>query len=745
MSAFKTLTRSRGDDAIEWIVFRVPGHRVNVLTQQVMAELATALDAIDCEADANTPPSAVVLTAERDCGFFAGADLDRLDDLLRNAASDTGAIHEATSAGKAVLRRLSSRPWPTIAIIEGVCLGGGLELALACDLRIAIESPQTSLGAPEVKLGLIPGWGGTVRLPRLIGPGPAVEFAASGESVSADRAFRMGLVDACVAAGLGGDAVAALLASARANDLVAARRARLREPVTLDPAERAFIEAISTALIVGRTGGQMPAPMAVLQTMLAGSACSAADAETLEAGAFAELACGPQPRALLHVFRITSRSKHETGLEAPSASIAVDAPDRTTVADHQVGHAGIVGAGIMGSGIATRHLRSGIPVTIVDASAETLSRQMPRILEEAAWNRHRRQSDPETAVSLAALLRCDTSLSALASADLVIESVVERLSTKQEVLHELESIVGPQTILATNTSTNPIGRLAEPLKDPSRFCGIHFFNPVRQMKLVEIVRGPQSSDRTIRIAVAHGKRIGRIPIVVRDSPGFLVNRMLMTYLHEATELLREGVSMRQIDAAARHFGMPLGPIELYDMIGLDTAFFAGLVLYEAYGNRLAATPVLSVMVKSGRLGCKSGRGFYAYAANGQRIGPNPDAEKTIATYAEEPLSGRPLSDLDAIAHRLILPMLLEATRALDEGLVRDPADIDLGVIYGLGFPAFRGGLLAWADSLGPAEVLRRLEPLAPLGVRMQPTPRLETMAREEGRFHPQPPAVPVLC
>ncbi len=744
MSAFKTLTRSRGDDATEWIVFRVPGHRVNVLTQQVMAELATALDAIDREADTNTPPAAVVLTADRDCGFFAGADLDRLDELLRTAVSDTGAIHEATSAGRAVLNRLSSRPWPTIAIIEGVCLGGGLELALACDLRIAIESPQTSLGAPEVKLGLIPGWGGTVRLPRLIGPGPAVELAASGESVSADRAFRMGLVDACVAEGLGGDAVAALLASARANDLVAARRARLWEPVSLDPVERAFIEAISSALILSRTGGHMPAPMAVLQTILAGSTCKAADAETVEGEAFAELARGPQPRALLHVFRITNRSKHDTGLDASSASIADDAPDRSA-ADQQVGHAGIVGAGIMGSGIATRHLRSGIPVTIVDASAETLSRQMPRILEEAAWNRQRRQSDPETAVSLAALLRSDTSLSALASTDLVIESVVERLSTKQEVLRELENVVGPQTILATNTSTNPIGRLAEPLKDPSRFCGIHFFNPVRQMKLVEIVRGPQSSDRTIRIAVAHGKRIGRIPIVVRDSPGFLVNRMLMTYLHEATELLREGVSMRRIDAAARHFGMPLGPIELYDMIGLDTAFFAGLVLYEAYGNRLAATPVLSVMVKSGRLGCKSGRGFYTYAANGRRIGPDPDAEKTVATYAEEPLSGRPLSDLDAIAHRLILPMLLEATRALDEGLVRDPADIDLGVIYGLGFPAFRGGLLAWADSLGPAEVLRRLEPLAPLGVRMQPTPRLETMAREEGRFHPQPPAVPVLC
>jgi len=723
MPVFKTLTRSRSDDAIEWIVFRVAGHRLNVLTPQVVADLAAALDEIDREVAAGSPLAGVVLTAEADCGFFAGADLDRLAMLLAEDAAD---ITAAAAAGRAVFARLSSRPWPSLALIDGICLGGGLELALACDLRIAIDSPQTSLGMPEVKLGLIPGWGGTVRLPRLIGVGPAVELAASGESVSAEQASRSGLIDACVAREQGRQAAASFLQSTDVQGRVAARRDQQRGPVPLDSAERSFLESTASALILSRTGGHMPAPMTLLQTMLAGSACDAANAEILEAESFAQLASGHQPRALLHVFRLTDHNKRDDGL----ASNPV-----TTGRPPLVSHAGVVGAGIMGSGIAAKHLRSSIPVTVVDTSEEPLTRQIPLILQEAAWNRERRQSDPAVAVSLSGLLRSSTSLAALASADLVIESVIERLEAKRSVLCELEKVVAADAILATNTSTNPIHRLAEPLQDPSRFCGFHFFNPVKRMKLVEIVRGPQSSDRTILTAVAHGKRLGKIPIVVRDSPGFLVNRVLMPYLHESIELLREGVSMRRVDAAARRFGMPLGPIELYDMIGLDTAFYAGLVLHEAYADRLAAAPVLPAMVKSGRLGCKSGGGFYRYAPNGRLLEPDTAAEAVVAQYAEEPPDGEPLRDLDKIANRLVLPMVLEASRALDEELVRDPGDIDLGVIYGLGFPAFRGGLLAWADSLGASELLRRLEPLAPLGARMLPTERLRAMARDGSCFH----------
>jgi 3-hydroxyacyl-CoA dehydrogenase/enoyl-CoA hydratase/3-hydroxybutyryl-CoA epimerase/3-hydroxyacyl-CoA dehydrogenase/enoyl-CoA hydratase/3-hydroxybutyryl-CoA epimerase/enoyl-CoA isomerase len=262
---------------------------------------------------------------------------------------------------------------------------------------------------------------------------------------------------------------------------------------------------------------------------------------------------------------------------------------------------------------------------------------------------------------------------------------------------------------------------------------MHFFNPVRRMTLVEVVRGPATSDATVAAVVAHAKRLGKCPIVVRDSPGFLVNRVLMPYLHEAVEMVREGVDCGRIDRVARGFGMPMGPIELYDMIGLDTAFYAGLVLSAAYGDRIEASPVIPALVKSGRLGRKSGCGFYAYASAAQKarmLGPDAGAAERIDRYA---LPARETSDR-TIADRLLLPMLLEAVRVLDEGLVRDGRDIDLAVIHALGFPAFRGGLLAWADSLGAAEVVRRLEPLADLGPRMVPGPRLVAMARDGARF-----------
>ncbi len=732
MSVFKTLTRTRDDAAVEWIRFHIPGHRLNVLTPEVVAELSAVLSSFEQQAASGSPPSAVVLTAAADCGFFAGADLARLETLLRDAATAPEALTEATAAGRRVFRRLTANPWPTVALIDGVCLGGGLELAVACDLRVAVDAPQTTFGAPEVKLGLIPGWGGTVRLPRLVGPGPAVEFAASGESVSAERAVRMGLVDACVSREHASAAVTTLLEHAERTGLIARRRQQQTEPIALADEERSFLEATASALILSRTGGHIPAPLKLLETILAGASCTATEAEALESAAFTSLAVGPQPRALLHVFQLAERNKRDDGLQGDHSAEQATEDTPQPVA---VSHAGVIGAGIMGGGIVAKHLRSKIPVTVIDASGDALVRQLPGILEEAAWNRQLRRSDPAVAVSLAGLLRSSTSLEAVASAELVIESVIERLDAKREVLCQLERVVARDAILGTNTSTNPITRLAEPLQDPSRFCGFHFFNPVKRMKLVEIVRGPQSSDRTIRTAVAHGKRLGKIPIVVRDSPGFLVNRVLMPYLHESIELLREGVSMRRIDAAARRFGMPLGPIELYDMIGLDTAFYAGLVLHEAYGDRLEAAPVLPAMVKSGRLGCKSGGGFYRYAAGGRLLEPDPAAEKIVSNYAEEPPGGEPLRDLDAIANRLVLPMVLEASRALDEELVRDPSDIDLGVIYGLGFPAFRGGLLAWADSLGAAEVLRRLEPFAALGPRMRPTARLESMARDSLHFH----------
>ena len=698
----ETLAVERADDGIVVFTFTVPGHRQNVLTRGVLEDLAWAIDDLADEA-----VRGVIVRSGRAGSFFAGADLARLEEL---PALDEAAIAAVCDRGKQVFAKLSSGV-PTVAIIDGTCLGGGLELALACDLRVATTDRHTSLGLPEVRLGLMPGWGGTVRLARLIGPGPAVELAAAGEPLAGPAALTAGLVDACVPATAALETARRLLAMQAADGRIAVRRRRLMEPVAIDPVEREFLEATSAAVILGRTGGHYPAPPAILGTILAGAAVDAATASRLESQAFARLAKTPVARNLLRVFAIGERNRRDDGV-GTSAEIG---GTLTTPA--------VVGGGIMGAGIVASHLRAGFGVTLVDANPEALASGVPGILEEAAWDRSARRSDAARAIELAGRLRTATGLAALGGADIVMESVTERPDVKQQVLGEIERAVAEGTVITTNTSTNPIGRLATGLRDPSRFCGLHFFNPVRRMTLVEVVRGPATSDATVARVVAHAKRLGKVPVVVSDSPGFLVNRILMPYLHEAGELLREGVPAERIDRAARAFGMPLGPIELYDMVGLDTAFYAGLVLSAAYGDRIEASPVIPALVKAGLLGRKTAAGFYRYAEpgpHGRTVGREDRATAIVARYAH---AARETSDR-TIVDRLFLPMLLEALRTLDERIVRDAADVDLAVIHALGFPAFRGGVLAWGDSLGAAEVVRRLGPLADLGPRMQPTERL---------------------
>ncbi|MFM1904085.1 MAG: hypothetical protein RLZZ440_1985 [Planctomycetota bacterium] len=711
-----TVSVDRAEDGLVVLQFLVPDRRHNVLTRQVLADLATALDALAV----GPAPRGVILESGRRGSFFAGADLDRLEAL---GSLSRGEVESLCAAGKGLFSRLSAA-WPTVAVIDGSCLGGGLELALACDLRVATTERHTQLGLPEVKLGLLPGWGGTVRLARLIGPGPAVELAASGESVDGPTAERMGLVDACVPPEVARDTARRLLAIYAGSDFVPRRRARLAGGVELDPVEREFLEATATAVMLGRTGGRYPAPPAILETILTGSAEPASAAERLESAAFADLAATPVAASLLRVFRLGERNRRDQG---------VGRGDEPAAPPRQLAAAAVVGAGIMGGGIAASHLRAGFDVAVIDVDAAALARSVPAILDEAAWNRVLKRTEPEAALALAGRLRTATALAALAGTDLVIESVLERTDLKQQVLAEIERAVGPETIIATNTSTNPIAKLAEPLADPSRFCGMHFFNPVRRMTLVEVIRGPATSDAAVAAVVAHAKRLGKCPVVVKDSPGFLVNRVLMPYLHEAVEMVREGIAPERIDRVSRAFGMPMGPIELYDMIGLDTAFYAGLVMSAAYGDRIDASPVIPALVKAKRLGRKTGSGFYDYAGTGPKarvVDTGPGAATVLARY---PLPPRESSDR-TIADRLFLPMLLEALRVLDEGIVRDGRDIDLAVIHALGFPAFRGGLLAWGDSLGAAEIVRRLEPLADLGVRMHPVPRLLELARSGGRL-----------
>ncbi|MCY2994842.1 MAG: 3-hydroxyacyl-CoA dehydrogenase NAD-binding domain-containing protein [Planctomycetota bacterium] len=392
---------------------------------------------------------------------------------------------------------------------------------------------------------------------------------------------------------------------------------------------------------------------------------------------------------------------------------------------------GVIGAGVMGVGIAAAHLKHLVPVTVVDAAADALARATPAILEEAANDVALPAPDPQRFEELAALLRSGSGHEPLAACDLVIESVVENAAVKQQIYQRLESRLGPAAILASNTSTLPISNLARVLQHPERFCGLHFCNPVRSRLLVEVIRGQQTSDETIATAVQHLKRIGKLPIVVQDGPGFLVNRLLSPYLNEALQLLCGGVSIEDLDRAAVAFGMPLGPMAILDLIGIDTAFYAGRTMWEAFPDRIAVTPVLPTFMKAGRLGQKTGRGFYSYPDGLHQPQPDPAAVRLFEPYVRR----RQSYSQEEITRRLLLPFLLEATRVLEDALLSDVRDVDLGMLFGLGFPAAKGGLLFWADTLGAATIVEMLQPFQKLGTRFRPTALLLEMARESRKFY----------
>ena len=334
-------------------------------------------------------------------------------------------------------------------------------------------------------------------------------------------------------------------------------------------------------------------------------------------------------------------------------------------------------------------------------------------------------------MELAPLLNLTTSDAEVAASDLVIEAIIEDIELKRKLLNRLEPLLRPNAILASNTSTIPITTLAKDLKRPEQFCGIHFFNPVRRMKLVEVISGEQTSAETIATATAYAKRVGKMPIVANDGPGFIVNRLLFPYMNESLELLCDGASIAEIERAAVKFGMPMGPISLYDMVGLDTAVYAGITMWKAFPDRTVTSPLLPQMVKAGRYGQKNGLGFFSYKNKKGRAEPDPELAKFIEPHVRE----RRSFTQEEITNRLFLPMLLEGTRALQDNVARDPRDIDLGVIFGLGFPAFRGGLMFWADTVGAANVVEMLKPWEELGARMAPTESLLEMAASGSKFY----------
>ena len=712
MAATQSLTLSMAAPDVAVLTFDFPGKSVNLLSRSVLDELNGHLDALETRDDL----IALVFRSGKPGTFLAGADLREFAGMLDAPRAEVVTL---CRRGQTVLARLAKMPFVTIAAIDGVCVGGGAELACWCDRRIASLDEKTEVGFPEVKLGLIPGWGGTVRLPRIIGLGNAVELITGDEPVGPHQAAAFGLVSDVVPPHKLLDAAIALARCEQQTSDYLRDRQTWSAPLSINDTELEFLGITASALIRQQTRGQYPAPEVALELMLEAARLDADAALQLEAERMSHLFGSPVNAALLNVFFLTNRIKKDKGVsQAP-------------VTPREISTVGVLGAGIMGAGIAAANIKRGIPVVLSDASQEALAAGARGTMEEAAYDALTQCVHAERLLELTPLLRVSGSEVGLAACDLIVEAIVENIDIKKRVFARLEPQLGADAILASNTSTIPVSQLAAGLQRPDRFCGMHFFNPVRRMKLVEVVRGDATSDQTIVTAVAYAKRLGKLPIVVNDGPGFLVNRLLLPYMNEAMELLSEGVDIAAIDRASRVFGMPIGPIELYDLVGIDTAFYAGRTMWEAYPERISVSPILISMVKSGRLGQKTGRGFYLHHDRRKGALPDPELEGFLAPYVR----GRKELSMEQLTMRLFLPMLLEATRVLEERIVRDPRDVDFGLIFGLGFPAFRGGLLFWADSLGARKILELLKPLEDLGKRTQPTPLLIRMAKEGRQFY----------
>ena len=653
---------SRDDaDGIRWLILDKAGSNTNVLSQAVLRELADLVD----EAAAD-PPAGLVFKSAKDSGFIAGADISEFRALV-----DSGQAEDLVNDGQALLNQLEKLPCPTVAAIHGFALGGGMELALACDYRIAVESHERNLGLPEVRLGIHPGLGGTVRSVRLLGAPAAMNLMLTGRSISAVEARRMGLLDRIVPGGQLDQAARELVVKVPLKQRPSAHLRMLGLPLL-----RSLLGRRLRAQVGRRARPEhYPSPFAIVDLWVRHGA-RGESAFKAEARSIARLLRTSTSRNLVRIFFLRERLRGQ----APKMS--------------GIRRVHVAGAGIMGGDIAAWCALRGFRVTIHDRSEALVKPALERA--EALFRRRLRA--PGAAEKARQRLVADTD--GMAEADLVIEAIVERLDAKQDLYRDLEGRMRADAVLATNTSSIDLERLAGAIEHRGRFLGLHFFNPVAKLPLVEVVRSDSTDDSHMTRAMAFVNEIGKLPLPCRNSPGFLVNRILAPYFTEALYTLHDGYAPETIDRAAEDFGMPMGPVELADRVGLDVVLHAAESMGAAAGG---AGSLLHAKVQAGELGAKSGAGFYRFRDN------RPIKSRRAA------LPDRDLQD------RLILPLLNAAVACHVEGIVEDPDLVDAGVIFGTGFAPFRGGPIQYARLRGIEAVVRRMESFAEsLGPRFAP-------------------------
>ncbi|MBI3409949.1 MAG: enoyl-CoA hydratase/isomerase family protein [Planctomycetes bacterium] len=697
-------------DGVARLTFDQPGSKANTLGQVVFAELENALKNLESRKDLR----GLIFGSAKPGMFIAGADLKEL--ASPNITAEQ--TRQLVQRGLDIFGRFENLPYPTVVLIDGACMGGGLELALTFDYRLAGSHPKVEIGLPEVKIGLIPGWGGTQRLSRVIGPAPAIELICAGDSVNAQKSRELGLCwDAVPSDQLETEAVRLISWSRESGDWKL-QRLRKRQPVGLSDDQLSFAFRVARGAVEAKTKGQFPAPLAALDAIAKGCNLPLKDGLRIETERFVPLVGSPISRNLIALFFMTQQLQKDTGVAD------------TKIQPRSVQQVGVIGAGIMGASIAGAHIRRGVPTLLLDVSREALDKGLAAITKVHAGRVEAGKLGQADLLKAMSLLTTTTNLALMADRDVVIEAVVENEQLKKDLYGELQKHLHADAILASNTSTISISRMAESVKNPANFAGMHFFNPVDRMQLVEVIRGDKTNDVTVAMLVALAKRIGKSPIVVRDCPGFLVNRILFQYLNEAMVMLEEGADARALDKAATTFGMPMGPITLSDVVGLDTCLYAGQVVNTAFAERAASTGILDELVEAGRMGQKSGAGFYSYAKGSRGVD-----DPALKAFLDRCGKGQRTHSQEEITDRLFLPMLVEASLVLAEGIVREPADVDMGLILGIGFPTFRGGLLRWADAIGLDKVLASLAKYERLGPRFRPTEQMRRFAAEKKGFY----------
>ncbi len=684
-------------DGLGILTFDRPDSKVNLLTSTVMLGLDQLLTEVH-EAARRGEVRTLLIRSGKQGNFIAGADISELA-----ALDDRDTATEISRRGQEILMKLEQLPVPAIVAIDGTCLGGGLELSLACDHRLACDHPRTRLGLPETRLGILPGLGGTVRAPRLIGLRAALDLILSGKQLDAQRARKIGLVHQLLpSASFAEDALKVAQGFARIGKKPLRRRSLLLRLEDSAPA-RWLIQRLTRRAVLARTRGHYPALPLALDVTVSGLGLSSEKAYQREAAAFGKLAVTPECKNLIAVFQLTegARKNVPAGNAAP------------------IRRAAVVGAGVMGAGIAELFAYQTVPVQVVDIDEPRVQAGISRARELLKKAAARASWSEEELRSRSSCLRGATGYDGFERVDIVVEAVVERMDVKRKVVAQIESKLLPDATIASNTSALSVSELQENLEQPGRVCGLHFFNPPHRMPLVEVVRGALTSDDTLATAFNTAIRLGKTPVVVKDLPGFVVNRILAAYLTEAGHLFQSGMTVQQLDGVMQNFGMPVGPARLLDEIGLDVVAEVSQTMINGYGERFRPAPVMGRVLATGVTGRKGGRGFYEYEGSKSR-GVNKQIERVL----RETASGEKPSASDA-GERMVLSMINEASRILDDGVVGSVESLDVAMIMGTGFPPFRGGLLRYADALGLSHVVERLRHFAgQLGPRFEPAPGL---------------------